>query len=387
MSRPSFASLEALSSTATSARLLNLAAVAAENSEVLEFQSETLGFQAHPFFETPVLNTSLVLKHSPRLHERPLFDQAPSIATKIIIPFDPKDLAIGGRSVFVGQKRWVEQLEALSNEAPTLRRDCEVLRALDELPSLDPFLVRAHLSRRGFVVAQRYLKISEADIDRMRKTVAAEVDQLVGQAFSGGGTAEHTDKLALLLLTNGADARLEPLRLTLRLDGDSYEEGIFAWRGFLYYKWAAGSLHMRLMRLMIEIGHLKADAKGDSETATEIERAKRRLLAKIEATESSAVKALGVYDSAFYGLVRHNEPSVFRDFLLASPRMFMKLGEAVGGLSHITSYWRYRFPEGAPLNASGLEALEIIHEFEASLPAVRAEHSAGSWPQDDLERA
>lgn len=387
MPRPSFASLEALSSSATSARLLNLAAIAAENAEVLERQSETLGFNAHPFFETPVLNTSLVLKHSPRTHERSLFDRPPSIATKIVIPFDPKNLAIGGRSVFVGQKRWVEQLEALSHEAPTLQRDCEVLRALDELPSLDPFLVGAHLSRRGFAVAKRYLKISEADVDRMRKTVAAEVDQLVGQAFAGGGTAEHTDKLALLLLTNGADARLEPLRLTLRLDGDAYEEGIFAWRGFLYYKWAVDSLHLRLMRLMIEIGQLKADAKGQAEIAMEIERAKRRLLARIEATEASAMEALGVYDSAFFGLVRHNEPSVFRDFLLASPRMFMKLGEAVGGLSHITSYWRYRFPDGAPLNAGGVEALEIIHEFEASLPAVRAEQSLAGWPQDDLKTA
>lgn len=387
MSRPSFASLEALSSSASSARLLNLAAVAAENAGVAGFQSEHLEFRGHPFFETPMLNTSLVLKHSLRTHERPLFDRPPSIATKLVIPFDPRNLAIGGRSVFVGQKRWVEQLEALINEAPTLARDCKVLRALDELPSLDPFLVRAHLSRRGFVVSGRYLKISEADVDRMRKTVAAEVDQLVGQAFAGGGTTDHTDKLALLLLTNGADARLEPLRMTLRLDGEAYEEGIFAWRGFLYYKWAVDSLHLRLVRLTGEISHLKADSKGDSEAATEIERAKRRLFARIAATESSAVQALNVYDNAFHGLVRRNEPSVFRDFLLASPRMFMKLGEAVGGLSHITSYWRYRFPDGAPLNASGLEVLEILQEFEASLPAVRAEQASAGWPQDDLERA
>jgi hypothetical protein len=172
------------------------------------------------------------------------------------------------------------------------------------------------------------------------------------------------------------------LRLTLRLEGEAYAEGIFAWRGFLYYKWTVDSLHLRLLRVMREIGHLKDDAKGDPETAMEIERAKRRLLARMEASEKCAVKALGVYDNAFYGLVRHNEPSVFRDFLLASPRMFLTLGEAVGGLSHITSYWKYRFPEGSPLDASGLEALEIIREFEASLPDVRA---SARLMEDDFE--
>src|SRR3954468_19929756 len=100
MPRPNFASLEALSSSASSTRLLNLAAVA-------EREYGKPDYQRRPFFETPMLNTSLVLKHSPRAHERVLFDRPPSIATKIVVPFDKHNLAIGGRSVFIGQKRWV----------------------------------------------------------------------------------------------------------------------------------------------------------------------------------------------------------------------------------------------------------------------------------------
>ena len=362
-SRRSFASLESLSGSASSARLLNLAAVAERHYAKAEYR-------ARPFFETPMLNTSLVLKHSPRAHELALFYRPPNISTKIVVPFDRNNLAIGGRSLFVGQKRWVEQLEALTNAPATLERDCAVLRALDELPSLDPFLVREHLSRRGYAIGACYLSISEADVDRMRKTVAAEVEQLVGQAFAGASTSEHTGKLAQVLLTNGADSRLEPLRLTLRLEGEAYEEGIFAWRGFLYYKWAVEELHLRLIRVMTEIRQLRADAKGDAGTATEIERAKGRLLGQMQASELSAVKALAAYDDAFHGLVRRNEPGVFRDFLLASPGMFLTLGEAVGGLSHITSYWSYRFPDGVALTASGAEALEIIREFESSIPAT-----------------
>src|SRR5580765_8163586 len=171
MARQNFASLESLSSGASSTRLLNLAAVAARDFGKSDYH-------ASPFFETPMLNTALVLKHTPRTHERAVFDRPPNIATKVVIPFDRNNLAIGGRSVFVGQQRWVEQLDTLANGARTLERDCQVLRALDELPSLDPFLVREQLSRRGFDIAPCYLTIRDADVERMRRTVAAEVDQL-----------------------------------------------------------------------------------------------------------------------------------------------------------------------------------------------------------------
>ena len=62
-----------------------------------------------------------------------------------------------------------------------------------------------------------------------------ELSQLIGLAFECGGRNSQTAKLVQLLLTDEADERLEPLRLTLRLQGDAYREGIFAWKGFLYY--------------------------------------------------------------------------------------------------------------------------------------------------------
>jgi hypothetical protein len=47
--------------------------------------------------------------------------------------------------------------------------------------------------------------------------------------------------------------------------------------------------------------------------------------------------------------------------------MFAALGERIGGISHIASFWRYRFPEGDPLAASWDEMMDILQDFEASL--------------------
>ena len=45
-------------------------------------------------------------------------------------------------------------------------------------------------------------------------------------------------------------------------------------------------------------------------------------------------------------LVEKQTPKTFRDFLLSAPHMFLELGEKLGAISHIVSFWRYRFPTG-----------------------------------------
>jgi hypothetical protein len=360
MARVTHHSLEALSKSASTARLLNLSWLATKCWADPEYH-------AKPFFQTPLLNTSLIVKHTPRVHELMLFDRPPHIATKIVFPFDRENLAIGGRSIFVGQKGWLDQLQIVGHYAKTVERDSKVLHALDELPSLDPFLVREHLARRGFKVGSCYLAISATDVERMKRTVSAEVEQLIGLAFQGANNCEHTAKLVQVLLTDEADARLEPLRLTLRLEGDAYKEGIFSWRGFLYYKWAVDQLRAGLLKVLRDVAEVKPSSKVDFATTAEVNRGKSRLIKRMQQSEAAALEALRTYDEAFWGLVRENNPAAFRDFLLRSPRMFVGLGAAVGGLSHIVSYWSYRFPEGAPLTASADEVLEILHEFESSL--------------------
>jgi len=47
--------------------------------------------------------------------------------------------------------------------------------------------------------------------------------------------------------------------------------------------------------------------------------------------------------------------------------MLMALGEGTGVVSHIASFWRFRFPKGKPLEATVGELLDILQDFDASL--------------------
>ena len=177
------------------------------------------------------------------------------MATKIIIPFDHEDLRAGGRSLFVDQRGYVESLRAVGNYSQeTLDRDLAVLRLLNGVPSLDPFLLREHLRSNQIEVAPCYFAISEGDQERMHRFVTQEMSKLMDLA---GGNDQSSRRLVTALLSNEVDEKLEPLRLTLGLTGNDFREGVFSWRGFLYYKWSMGKFWPDVMGVLREINSIQ----------------------------------------------------------------------------------------------------------------------------------
>ncbi len=356
-----YRSLRGLEKTASTSRVLNLAVLSVRNAGNPEHSEK-------PLFRSQTLNGSVVLKHRLRVDEADLFDGLQRTATKIIVPFDRADLSLGGRTVFVGEKGWMPVLEELRGSKDEILRDVEILEAINELPSLDPFLLREHMKRRGYEISPTHFDISPGDADKMQRFVGGEIARLIELAYGGAGSSGATNRLVEALLSSKTDERLEPLRLTLQLEGESYREGIFSWKGFLYYKWVLNSLWPRLKEVLIEVMKLRVIGPRDSELMVLIDEMKLRLRSAMEGQVKTVMSYLKTYDAVFAQLTEGNAVA-FRDFLLASPEMFMALGEGAGTLSHVATFWRYRFPQGTPLMAPMGEILELLQDFESGLGA------------------
>jgi len=360
----SFRSLAGLEKTASTSRVLNLAAVASQNAGDPEYESA-------PFFKASSLNGAVIIKHRLRADEQYIFEQSKRISTKVIIPFERTDLGLGGRSLFVGQRGWHQMLAQLRGDQDEEQRDIALLEALDELPSLDPFLLREHLKRRDFKIANCYFAISYADLERMQRFVSGEISKLVDLAYGGGGgkgnAQSNISRLVTLLLSGQDDTRLEPLRLTLGLEGENFREGIFSWKGFLYYKWVLNSLWPQLREVISELTEIKVVGPRDYELLSQVKDVGARVNQAILGQVRQVRGTLQVYDDAFGELTQAGNPMAFRNFLLKSPEMFITLGERTGMVSHIASFWRYRFPKGRPLKVELDELFEILQDFHQGL--------------------
>ena len=361
-------SLRALERTASTSRVLNLLAIQNQSGHRPE-HSEA------PLFRNRILNTALVVKHRLRTDDIFLFDEVRPNATKIIIPFERSDLALGGQSFFVGQRGWVDLLREACNEHTDMARDIATLRLIDQLPSLDPFLLREHLRRHGVTVAPSYFALSSADLEQMQGFVSVQIERLIDLAYRDSGRVApgaHAARLVAALLSTDVDERLEPLRETLVMDGESFKEGVFSWKGFLYYKWMLNRLWPEMTTVGDEIARLTVTGAREPETVRYVDDTRKRLRQSILVERKAILRSLDVYDRAFEDMIGNARPQAFRAFLLRAPDMFLSLGEKVGVIAHIASFWRYRFPAGQPLVADVDEAVDILQDFDAGLSASLA---------------
>ena len=326
--------------------------------------------KAKPLFISQALNRSILLRHRLRSDESYMFQTPRAVATKIIVPFDEQELRLGGRSFFVDQTGYLETLQQIGNyrDDQAEARDEEVLRLIDSVPSLDPFLLREHLRINGFDVADAYFEISLGDRKRMYEYVAKNISSLIRRATgrAANSYAFSTQKLVAALLSTEVDEKLEPLRQTLGLDGGDFREGVFSWRGFLYYKWSVTDFLPKIRSVLREVRTIRAGNIRSAEQGQYLTEAKQRIADAVQQAGHDVSEALKTYDAAYGELIESSNPRVFRSFLLEAPRMFLELGEKTGALSHMASFWQYRFPKGQAPRVDAEELAVIFQGFESS---------------------
>ena len=152
----------------------------------------------------------------------------------------------------------------------------------------------------------------------------------------------------------------------MRLDKTDYQEGVFCWKGFLYYKWTLNETLPNINKVISSIATARARGPMDAESKAYLEKSRDSLRRSIMLICETAQRSLRVYDNAFGSLV-DGQPLAFRDFLLSAPAMFTDLGERLGAVNHIVSFWNFRFPQGRLPVVTAEELMDIFADFEASL--------------------
>jgi hypothetical protein len=361
MSNQKVRTLTQLEKNASTARVMNLRAIYYKNLNNPEYVE-------HPLFNHPTLNRAILVKHRIRDNERYDFALARTTATKVIIPIDPENLNAGGQYAFVGQINFAKIIaDTLSVDMVRVARDIEILTLIDQCNSLDPFLLREHLGRQGVKPAQCYFDVTESDNGKMLSFTKEEIAPLVNKSIGKMNSEMFTEILSRKLLADYADDILNPLRETLQMDTFEFREGVFCWKAFLYYKWQLRTLKPVLPKVMLQINRAEARGLADQFTTNQIERLKRSIRRRMGTVLHNVQDIISVYDRAYAELVRGNDPQPFRTFLLSAPRLFNALGERLGAIEHVSTYWTHRTQSQDSTEVMVDELVEMFADFDHSL--------------------
>ncbi|MBX9802413.1 MAG: hypothetical protein K2Y04_06550 [Caulobacteraceae bacterium] len=359
MSDRAVRSLEFLEKSASTARVLNL-------FQIYKVHGQTTAWSEQPLFQTPGLNQALLIKHRLRRNETDLFRGQRRVATKIVVPIDNRELKAGGRYVFFDQINHtaiLKEVFGITVDHPDFR----TLRLIDQLPSLDPFLLREQLSRAGIDPAPCYFAISEGDMQKMLNFVQHEIEPLVQLSLGGTKASPGAiSRMAAKILSNAPGDRLDGLGEVLRLSPEQYEEGIFCWKGFLYFKWTLGSMAEDIASVMDKVASIKPVGPMDREAREYLARGREVVRDQIKLARKETRQTMKIYDEAYAGLTQNGDALIFRDFLLRAPGLFARLGEQLGAIQHVISFWNFRFRPKSPA-PSVSELIDIFMDFETSL--------------------
>lgn len=361
MADRSIRSLANLPATASTSRVLNLAQIQVEHGHSREWGR-------NPLFLSPILNRSLLLKHRLRRDELERFQVPHHVATKILLPFDPADFRAGGQSVFVHETGFRQSLQLYFGVAPG-HPDFETLEVIDRLPSLDPFLLREQLRRHGLRPADCYFSLSRADLAAMSQFVSEEISPLVNLCVSPDIDLVASNPVSILMekiLSDTAGEDLGQLGLALQLEPGEYSEGVFSWKGFLYYKWVLRSIISQVIIVVDSIRRTRPLGRPGAEQHAALERLRETVVLRVLVSCDRTATAIKVYDDAFEQLTQEGRHEAFRDFLRAAPSMFAAVGEQLGALQHIVSFWRYRMSSPWARPDPG-ELIDLLADFEISL--------------------
>ncbi|MEY4249302.1 MAG: hypothetical protein RJA87_935 [Pseudomonadota bacterium] len=355
--------LEGLKATGDSSRVLNLVSVWAQSGHLPEYYEQ-------PLFENRRLNRALILKHRLRNNEQDLFDNQHYVGTKILLPIDDRDWKLGGRFVFIGQKDYLTVLSNTFGESIIYsQRDREILDILDASPSLDPFLLKEILAKNSVVVSPCYFEISKPDSQAMNSFLKNEISKLVAHISLGGDNINvYTEKLVNKIMSGRVDDGLEHLRLALNLPEEDFADGIFSWRGFLYYKWSQTNISRKMVPVLDSIMNLKPLGLVTDSKKKQIGNSKIALRKIILNTIKEVSDTLSIYDESYKSLVIGNNPVIFRDFLITAPSLFLKLGAQLGMMNYICNFWNFRFdPKQAISVMDADELTDLLAEFQEGL--------------------
>lgn len=361
MAQISYRSLVALTQTASSSRVLNLNYV----NQMAPEKDASDG----PFFASSTLNRAIVIKHRLRTNEVQYLDGEARNATKVIIPLVAEDLKLGGQSFFVKQRGFRDLVASFhENDPAEAERDGRLLELLDSLPSLDPFLLKERLDRQGFGIGPSYFAISEADQRAMNNFVSGEIEPLVRLSFGHLDVSSASiDRIARKVLDAYDDDEVAPIRKAFRMTADEYRLRAFSWKGFLYYKWKMGAEMPLITAAASQINALNPSRLKDQFLRESIVEAKKSIVRKVHLATSDVFAALRLYENAFQDFVRNQDVQSFQSFLTLAPTLFVQVGARLGVLSHIQSYWTYRFPPHARIAYDYDELNDLLQEMAASL--------------------
>ena len=332
--------MEKLAATPSNWRILNL-------NRATRMLRQVHGNNVGTFFRNKRLATSIIIKHTLRDHERGMFEDAPIVATKVLVPLDENSLATGAVSFFVGERAYpaimrqsfgINTLGGVSGAD----KDALILAKLNETPSLELFLVREILGGDEFGIPKDYFQVSLIEDSAIKSYITRELTPLIRIAIENANSAK-VNKFVDSIFGAEIGAQAADFLQSLRLAQNRWGNVVFAWKAALFYETQFANTQRRFEAMLEDLKTLKTYGHNELYPRSFVENHLGNLKAFAErAFQQSLDSALSFNSARRASIIESGKINELKKYLEELPEAVNGFGGFAALIDHVLSYWTYR---------------------------------------------
>lgn len=311
-----------------------------------------------PLFRNRFLNESIIFKVVDSVVVRG--KRKYGVETMVYFPYNHQNIYEGGDSILVSDPRRSEKLLhkcgldlVREDKADDGRWDVQIMEMVDELPTLDPFLLKCKAQQQGIEeqLNPAYFNISIDEWTRIQKPIREKIDALVRKALGMEKNDVTTDPDLKIKIEENISKFLKKIWEARDIDGiedfvygmemppERAPELFFAWKAICYYQVQFSEVEPALRRLFAWIGDAKTALPVDfgglrTEAQHQIKRDLKHLRARLRENYLSIVELLNLYEDSYREFIEGSKPGPFKRFLSEADTHYVDLAACLSSNSH-----------------------------------------------------
>ena len=323
-------------------------------------------------FKSGVLNDAVVFKF-PNFHEEiseaakkafggpgAAMDSNP-IETGIYLPYSTDDPDDGGCAIYLRQKNYQQLLLETIGAAPVyapgeapptsgevelpanVLYDLKLLKLLDSVPTLDPFLLKECLDANGIEYDSSILRLDPNEEAEIRRLISEKISPIIQKAFEHGDkTLSNRERLLEALW----DPTMPEAKAFVRAFGIAESEAspVFsAWKGITFYQLQVRGTGPKLKDMLTWLKSKDAtpiDAPANKSFMPQLQMFNVKIITLINQNIAEMRGILQKYESAFESFINGN-PSELTSFLRSARRVYYVLGYCISSLNSAVAIFNY----------------------------------------------
>jgi hypothetical protein len=272
----------------------------------------------------------------------PAADDRP-IETGIYVPGDPKELMGGGYAIYVRQSGYREMLRDHlgldhARQDPDLLHDLRVIGTLDDMPSVDPFLIKSRFEALKIPLSPNSLDIRPEEEQAVRSLIERRIEPVLIKASASGVISDEARRRTLEAIWNPSLPESARFVKAFGIHESECAKVFFALQGITFYEHlfvTAGEDCRKTAVWLREVAARPYDLR--SRPRYDVDR-QNLVLQEVGRAFAHTIKSMQLlfkdYDLALKEFVAADSPAPLRQFLLSAHRHFWTLGHGIMALTN-----------------------------------------------------